>query len=341
MKFDVVIGNPPYQDETIGDNATYAPPIYHEFMDEAYQLAPKVCMITPGRFLFNAGSTPKKWNKKMLEDNHLTVKYYETVSANIFPSTDIKGGVVVTYRDEEIDYGAMNIFTPHDKLNQIIKKVKNNKKFNPITQIIFTQNKFDLDSLYKDYPEYKEIVGSNGKEKRLRKFVFDRFPVFTETEPEEESYRIYGRLNNKRVYRYIPKKYIENHENIEKFKVFVPTSNGSGAIGEVLSTPLIGEPLIGFTGTFISFGAFNSKNEAKNMLKYIKSKFCRVMLGVLKITQDNTKSKWKYVPMQDFTEQSDINWTQSIENIDKQLYKKYNLNQEEIDFIEEKVQAMD
>lgn len=72
------------------------------------------------------------------------------------------------------------------------------------------------------------------------------------------------------------------HNNIEKFKVFVPESNGSGSIGEVLSTPLIGTPLMSSTPTFISIGNFDSYTEAENLLKYIKSKFARVLLGILK-----------------------------------------------------------
>jgi len=85
---------------------------------------------------------------------------------------------------------------------------------------------------------------------------------------------------------------------------------------------------------------FDSANEAENLLKYIKTKFLRTMLGVLKITQEITPSKWKYVPLQDFTDKSDINWNTSIANIDKQLYKKYGLSQEEIDFIETHVKEM-
>ena len=76
-------------------------------------------------------------------------------------------------------------------------------------------------------------------------------------------------------------------------------------------------------------------------MKYIKSKFARTMLGILKITQDNTKEKWQKVPLQDFTAESDIDWTKPISEIDQQLYKKYGLSQEEIEFIETKVKSMD
>ncbi len=126
----------------------------------------------------------------------------------------------------------------------------------------------------------------------------------------------------------------------------MPRANGSGAIGEVLSTPLIGKPLIGkpligYTQSFLGIGAFDTHDEANNCMKYIKSKFCRTLLGVLKITQDNPPEKWKYVPLQDFTNDSDIDWSQSIKEIDQQLYAKYELTSEEIEFIETHVKEMD
>ena len=118
------------------------------------------------------------------------------------------------------------------------------------------------------------------------------------------------------------------------------SSNGSGALGEVLSTPLIGQPLIGHTQTFISIGKFENESEAKAAFKYIKSKFARALLGILKITQHNPPDKWKYVPLQDFTEHSDIDWTKSVAEIDKQLYAKYGLDETEINFIETHVKEM-
>lgn len=104
MKFDFAIGNPPYQDITTGENDTFAPPVYNKFLDSAYQIADKVEMIHPARFLSNAGSTPKEWNKKMLDDEHLKILYYEQDSSKVFSNTDIKGGVTVTYRDLTKNY---------------------------------------------------------------------------------------------------------------------------------------------------------------------------------------------------------------------------------------------
>ena len=292
MKFDFIIGNPPYQDETIGGNKEYAPPIYYKFMDEAYKVADRVELITPARFLFNVGSTPKAWNKKMLQDNHFKVLSYEAKSYVIFPNKDIKGGIAISYRDINCNYEPINRFTAFSELNTIIRKVQP-KDEDSLSTIIYTQNRFNLEALYSDYPGLKNVIGSNGKDSRFRNNIFDKIPVFMDEE-SENSIQILGILKNKRVYRYIPIKYIDmSHKNIRKWKVFVPRANGSGALGEVLSTPLIGQPLIGHTQSFISIGAFEYKGEAEAALKYIKSKFCRVMLGILKVTQDNDREVWE------------------------------------------------
>ena len=136
------------------------------------------------------------------------------------------------------------------------------------------------------------------------------------------------------------KDYVNVVNNLYKWKIFVPKSNGSGALGEVVTTPIIGQPVIGHTESFISIGAFDTEEKAQNCLKYIKSKFARCMLGILKVTQDNPPDKWRYIPMQDFTENSDIDWTKSVAEIDKQLYAKYGLTEEEIFFIETNVKEM-
>lgn len=345
VKFDVVIGNPPYQNEGIGVVARDEP-IYHKFMDLSYSVADKAVLITPARFLFNAGQTPKAWNKQMLEDKHLKVLYYEQDSSKVFPNTDIKGGIAVTYRDEKSDFGAIETFTSFEELNSILHKVTLSN-FESLARIHFGRSSYKLTSLlYEENPSLKGRVKTS-EEKSVGSNIFDKLPEIFLDSPLNGNYiRIYGRQNNARVYKWIKSEYIEQHPNLNKYKILIPKSNGSGAIGEVLSTPLIGEPLIGepligYTQTFISFGAFDNKEEAENLLKYIKTKFARTMLGTMKITQDNaTKEVWKNVPMQNFTSTSDIDWTKSIAEIDQQLYKKYGLSEEEIQFIESKVKEM-
>lgn len=342
MKFDVVIGNPPYQEEAQGDN-TAGLPIYHKFIEEVYKISPVVELITPARFLFNAGQTPKAWNEKMLQDPHFKVVYYEQDSSGIFPNTDIKGGVSISYRDVNKEFGAIGTFTSYPELQSIMKKVSFRKNYDSIGEIIYSQTKFNLESLYNEHPEYKEIIGSNGNDKRFRNNIFDKISIFTEIEKNKDDIKILGLVNKKRSYRYIPKRFVElDNDNLDRYKVLIPAANGSGIIGEVLSTPLIGTPQIGFTQTFMALGSFENIEEAEHLLKYVKSKFLRIMLGTMKITQHNlAKEVWKNVPLQDFTSSSDIDWSKTIPEIDQQLYAKYGLSEEEIDFIETKVKEME
>ena len=342
MKFDFVIGNPPYQ---ITVEGTSDKPVYNEFMDAAYQIADRVELITPARFLFNAGKTPKIWNEKMLSDTHLRVLYYEQNSGKVFANTDIKGGIAITYRDSSMSFGAIGMFSQFSELNRIRDKVTHNPQFSTICSIIHQQSKFDLDVLYNDFPDYQSIVGSDGRERRLTTKIFEQLPVFTEDRISESQIGIIGLIKNKRFTRYIERKYNCESDDLFAYKVLVPASNGTGAIGEVLSTPLIGEPLIGepligYTQSFIGFGNADNEGYAIALIKYIKCKFTRCLLGVLKITQHNHAETWRYVPLQDFAASSDIDWSRPIPAIDQQLYKKYGLSEEEIAFIETHVKEM-
>ena len=344
MKFDFVIGNPPYQDETLGDNKGFAPPVYHKFLEAAYKIANKVEMIHPARFLFNAGSTPKQWNEQMLQDPHLKVLYFEQDSSKVFSNTDIKGGVVITHHDNAKDYGAIGTFTAYDELNTILKKIKSKSDFSEFSTIVITRTAYRLtDKMHDEHPEALGQL-SNGHAYDMSTNIFERLPqIFYDEKPQDgaEYIQILGRENNERVYKYVRRDYINTVSNLDKYKIFLPKANGVGALGEILSMPILSDPMIGATETFLSIGAFEQKAEAEAALKYIKTKFARVLLGVLKTTQDITPEKWKCVPLQDFTHSSDIDWSTSIAEIDKQLYKKYNLSSEEIDFIETKVKEME
>ena len=152
---------------------------------------------------------------------------------------------------------------------------------------------------------------------------------------------LYGRVNNQRTVKWIKSDYINDHPNLNKYKVVLAKSNGSGAFGETLTSPSVVEPQIGHTQTFISLGAYNTEAEANNLLSYIKTKFLRALLGILKVTQDNKKAVWAYIPLQDFSSSSDINWAMPISEIDKQLYKKYGLSKPEIEFIESMIRPME
>lgn len=197
--------------------------------------------------------------------------------------------------------------------------------------------------MHEEHPEALSQL-SSGHAYDMSTNIFERLPqIFYDEKPNDgaEYIKILGREKNERVYKYIKREYVNDVINLDKYKILIPKANGIGAFGEVISAPVIQGKGIGHTETFLSIGMFDNIQEAQNAYKYIKSKFARALLGVLKTTQDITPDKWANVPMQDFTDKSDIDWSVSIANIDKQLYKKYGLSEEEIAFIENNVKEME
>jgi hypothetical protein len=342
MKFDVVVGNPPYQESGEARDE----PVYHFFYDLAEQTAQKYCLISPARFLFNAGQTPKSWNAKMLADEHLKVEYYEQNSANVFANTQIIGGITIVYYDIEKVFGSIGVFTHYDELNSIVRKTteENAEDFSSLVQ---PQGLYRFsEQFFVDFPQAEAMQGKGTKDKIVSKAFSQMDFAFHDNKTSSAEVQMLGLVGAKRVFKWIRADYLQEHISFSKYKVLISESNGaSGTLGcnaaRLISTPLIGVPCIAHTDTFLTVGAFDTEEEASAVLKYIKTKFTRVLLGVLKVTQHNSRSTWAKVPLQDFTPQSDIDWTKPIPEIDKQLYAKYGLDEKEIAFIEEKVTAME
>ena len=334
MKFDYAIGNPPYQEDRQGESKT-ALPVYHHFMEAAYSVSNAVELITPARFLFDAGRTPKKWNEKMLNDEHFKVLQYEGDGQKIFPTTEIKGGVAITYRDIKKNFEPIGTFTVYPELNKILSRVKPFVDSSPsLAEISFVATKFSIDNLVVDFPKYTK------HERRMSSNVLE-FECFNASKKNDSDIGIYGIYEGKRNIRYIAEKYVVlSDKAIRLYKIVLPKADGNGTFGDTLTNPEVLGINMGFTHTFLGIGGFRTREEAENLNKYIKTRFARTLLGILKVTQDMNADKWKYVPLQDFTPNSDINWSASIHDIDQQLYKKYGLSQQEIDFIESHVKEM-
>lgn len=338
MKFDAVVGNPPYQEET---DATRKPPIYNYFYDMAFELAPIATLVTPARFLFDAGQTSKEWNRKMLGDNHFKVIHYFENSKDVFDTVDIKGGVAITYRDRNSDFGPINIFTPNKTLDRILKKVVQSEAFVSLSDYISSRGNYRFTELFfKDFPNaLKQLEKGTGN--MITSNVFDVMPYAFHSEvSNQENYKIVGRSNNIRMVKSIEKKYVQKSKFIDKFNVLFPKSSGRGLFGEKIASGNIVEPGTIATDTYISIGMFDNKNCAERFCKYMKTKFFRTMLGIKKATQDNAKTVWEYVPYLDFNSEV-IDCNVSIAEIDRQLYDKYSLTNDEIDFIEKNVTSMD
>lgn len=335
IKFNAVVGNPPYQ---MGINKE---PAYHYFIDLGRYISAIGTTIHPARFLFNAGKTPTEWNEKMLHDEHYTVIKYWSNPEEVFENVEIKGGVAITMWNEGYSYGEIGSFMKYPEISQIKEKVMG-EQFVSFADLVYPRDLYRLtETLYKENEWAKERP-SKGHKFDLGTNAFDLFPELFSTNAQNVEYAaIIGRINNERIQKYIKKSYIRIPDNFEYYKVFVAKANGNGKLGEELSSPFVAKPNEGSTTTFLSIGKFDTEKEATSCLKYIKTKFARLMLGILKVTQDNPRDVWKFVPLQDFTSISDIEWSQSISDIDRQLYAKYGLSEDEIAFIEKMIKPME
>ena len=309
MKFDFVIGNPPYQDENVGEN-NQAKPVYNLFMDSAYSVGEVVELITPARFLNQAGATPKEWNKRMLNSSKFKVLSYFEDSSKVFNGVDI-----------------------YDKVKKHLNENIGNLVHSP-DAYRFTNEMFN---------ENPELINRTDKAhaKAVASSVFERYPEVFIEDKIEGYVRVIGRKDGERKSLYIKGSYLNDPGNLHTWKVLVAGAIGTGTFGETLSDFIVVEPESAHTQTFVSMGEFRTQYEAEGLCKYLKTKFARALLGIMKTTQNNqSKMVWSKIPLQNFTNSSNIDWSASIVNIDKQLYKKYNLSDEEINFIETKVKEM-
>ena len=356
MKFDAIVGNPPYQENL---QNTSDKQLYNLFMEISYRLSKHVVMITPSKFLHNAGKTPKVWNQKMLTDKHLKiVKEYDNAK-DVFVSTSMSGGAVITFRNEDEVYEPIGFYAVDSKVESVKNKVLQ-KDFKTIKNIIYLQNKLNLVKVYNDYPNLKAI---HKNEKRIVSSAFVKLSqLFHDRLKSKDDIEIVGLINRSRVSKYINKKYLIQNENLTGYKVIISAADGaSGVINNDHAVRIIGKTCIlkknvGFSQTFISIGAFNNITEAKNLEKYLNTKFTRFMIGTLKATNGLKQGVWQNVPLQDFTDKSDIDWSKSITKLDKEankkyecstineidamLYKKYGLDKEEVQFIEKMIKPM-
>lgn len=286
MKFDYIIGNPPYQEDKKreGDRAN---PLYDKFMSGAYVLSDTVELITPARFLFDAGQTSKAWNRSMLDDEHLKVIAFWPSSQSVFPPpTDIKGGIAVTMRTANRIVGPIGSFEPNEYLAGILHKLEIvcSGPSQSFADIVSSQGVYQLtETFFTNHPYVyeKECIG-RGTGKKLVSKTMEKMPEIFKVAPSEVGapcVALIGKIGSKRERRYIDSRYIQANEWLDAYNVLLPEANGTGKFGEVLSAPTIGGPGTGHTDTFLSIGAFDSESEALACECYIKSKFVRALLG--------------------------------------------------------------
>lgn len=352
MKFDVVVGNPPYQDG--------AYQLYANFYRMSIQIGNEVSLIFP-----TSWQLPKNKNGLSLLNNSEVKHDPQIVSINnvegAFPGiTGVKWTNIILWKrgyNNNLD-GKQLLYTNgenpevteliiddylYGKPKEILgisDRVEHSAGFASIFDQIYLQNKFDLKAVFAEFPDLKVKVASGGKEKRLRTNIFESLPEVFDVQDNGGELLIHGLDHRTRSSRFIKREFIQNHKNLDKWKVLIPKAVTVG-FGEKITEPLVVGPGQGYTETFLGFGAFDTEQEAENMKKYVKTKFARTLLGVLKMTQDTAPDKWKKVPVQDYSANSDIDWDVSVSELGAQLYVKYDLSKQDIDFIENNVKPME
>jgi hypothetical protein len=239
--------------------------------------------------------------------------HYIPNSDELFPGTIINGGIAVTYRDEDHDGEPIGIFTHYPEFNTILQKVVESDIVSMEPEITSSRSFRYTEKLVRcdtqrsarfDRWETKHL----DQHQRVRAVLFR---LFSERPDGPESWsRCLGLDGRGSGYSLDPSEYLTGPESLDKYKVVAPISPTVGKLGEVpCRRPLRRGPQVAVTQTFITIGCFRHQAAAEACLKYVKSKFARAMLGVLKITQHNPAKVWKYVPVQDFTSTSDIDWS--------------------------------
>lgn len=343
MKFDAVVGNPPYQLSDGGAQAS-ATPIYNLFVEIAKKLSDKyVSLIMPSRWM-TGGKGLDSFRREMIHDEHILKLFDHFNAADCFSNVDIKGGICYFLRDKNITGLCEVVSYTKDGIFISIRKLceEGDEIFIRENRLISIKRK--VQSLTNE--SFESIVSAM-KPYGLRGDVFKNPQKYNlppmSNEFIEDGLTIWGLdATQKRSKKYVQRDYpIPKQEYIGGYKLFVSRNQGTGVLGEEFSTPIFASPNECCTETFVVIGLFTDKQEMMNCWKYICTKFFRAMVGIRKNDQGAGRAIYKFVPLQNFTDKSDIDWSKSIPEIDQQLYKKYNLTDEEISFIESKIKPME
>ena len=328
MKFDVIISNPPYQLSDGGGTGSSAMPIYQYFVEQAKKLNPRyLSMIIPSRW-FSGGKGLDDFRDKMLHDNRIK-EIHDFCNANdCFPGVAVEGGVCYFLWDKEY-HGLCKVFS------------HNNSQITAVSQRPLLEDGSDV------FIRYNEIISVIRKvtlfhEKSFSSIVSPRNPYafksdFTDSVDLSKTCKMLGVEMGKRVYKNVAISSLgRGLDELQKYKIFISKADGAaGQIGYPIPARIIGKAEIGgpntaCTETFLRVGPFENQQTTENVKTYMETKFFRALVGARK-NKNMTQSTYSFVPIQDFSKP----WT------DEELYAKYNLTQEEIDFIESMIKPME
>lgn len=347
MKFDVIIGNPPYQMTfgIEGGNSANAKSIYNLFIEQSIKLKPKyLCMITPSRWMTKtAQGIPEAWVDAALSSNQFKIIHDFENASECFPGVEIKGGVNYFLWDRDYK-GKCKYYFHQSQDNKILERFDYLDSKNAGIVVRDPQAYSILEKIESVDGAYYNNPDMNFSGLVSAKHFFDDSSLLTSNwtgykseQSEVYSIKYYLNVNRERTFRWISNDQLpKNKATKDIHKVYIPAAGGSGYDEQVLGKPFYGEPNSVCSQTFLVIGydpvKHNfSENECKNIITYIQSRFFRYLVSIKKKTQNGPRGVYQFVPVQDFTRV----WT------DEELYKKYNLTDEEIAFIESMIKPMD
>ena len=342
MKFNAIVGNPPYQEMDGGAQAS-ASPIYNQFVSIAKKIQPeKISMIMPSRW-YSGGKGLDDFRDEMLNDKHIAVFHDFLNPEQVFPNTNIRGGLCYflwdAFYDNQINLTKVithqlnheplvsirslktnneDTFIRHGLAIKIVKKIKDRSGFQSFEDHISSLRPFGFRGYFTKDEKFR--ASKDGLNKPVICYGKGRKIGFLERDE-------------------ITKK----TEWIDRYKVFTPRANNIGTeLNDNNLNTFIGENGTICTESYIVVGAELKLNalSSKFLCNYFTTRFVRFIHSLAKASQDATSKTYKFVPLQDFTEKSDIDWSKSVAEIDQQLYAKYGLNAEEIAFIEKMIKPM-
>lgn len=326
MKFDVIIGNPPYQlNDGGGSNGISAKPIYQLFVERAKKLNPKyLCMIIPSRW-FAGGKGLDEFRKQMLNDNHIRTLVHYPKSRDCFKGVDIAGGVCYFLRDKNYKGDCKYVYVEGGK--QYVK----NRRLNEFDILI--PDNMGIDIVHKIYAITNSFLSDA---------VLSRNSFGFTTASRGEKYMSMNsiKLISSSGVSYVKRSDVtKNKDLIDKYKISIGTLNPDragvnnakdGKMNVTTKVKLLSPGEV-VTETYIIIDNFDNKVEAENCVHYMCTKFVRYLISITLSSMHIVKNNFQFVPMQDFSE----SWT------DEKLYKKYELNEDEILYIEKKIRPMD